>query len=87
MRQEPRSLVLQYLVGIAMRIWLPMRTSLTLGRGFGLGRFITNLNTVSAIDRNTPELSKMLSDFYVSEISLLEDLLSSDLSCWKKSQQ
>jgi hypothetical protein len=82
-RRSPRIFLLQTFLGTVMRFWLPLRTKLTLGKGFGFGNYLTKLNTTTAEKNRDPEVHQVLAKFYKDEVLLLESLLNRDLGDWQ----
>ncbi len=82
-RRLPRSIPFQTVIGTAMRLWLPFRTMITGGKGFGVGDSLSRWNTLPAQSSPLPEAREMLTDFYKDEVRMLEDLLGRDLSAWR----
>ncbi len=86
-RRAPKRLWLQSVIGTGMRFWLPLRTRLTGGKGFGAAALLTGLNTAPAPKSLLPQARRMLADYYRDETLLLEDLLHRDLSAWREAPQ
>jgi len=83
-RRLPKNLFLQNLIAVVMRIWLPLRSKLTGGKGFGIGGFLSKLNSTNATEKISLEEHQMLVEFYSGEILLLEKLLNRNLSSWRE---
>ncbi len=86
-RRMPRSPEVQSVLASLMRLWIPLRTRLTLGRGFGLGSYLTKWNTAPSGKVSMPGVQKMLAEYYADEISLAQSLLGRDLSAWRQAGQ
>ena len=83
-RRMLRFSMLSSVLAVFMRLWIPLRSRVTLGKGLGLGAFLVRWNSLPAERENTPEVRQMLVDYYLDEISLLEGLLGHDLNHWKR---
>lgn len=81
-RRLLKNLFFQNLLGTLMRFWLPLRTKLSGGKGFKIGATLTKWNTAPAENLTSPEVHRMLVDFYRDEIVLLQNLLNRDLRHW-----
>jgi hypothetical protein len=82
-RRSLKSVRFQAVLGAGMRLWLPLRTKLTGGRGFGAGTLLTRWNAAPVEKKPLPEIRNMLADTYKDEVLLLEDLLGRDLRSWR----
>lgn len=83
-RRAVKNLLLQNIYGTAMRLWLPLRTKLTHGKGFGFGGYLIKLNTVTTKKNYiSDEVRQMLISFYKDELLLLESLLNRNLEHWR----
>lgn len=81
-RRLPKNPYFQSLLGTLMHFWLPLQVKLLGGRGFGIATALRRWSTVPAENLISPEVHRMLVDFYRDEIVLLQSLLNRDLQHW-----
>lgn len=81
-RRVIRNYIYHKLITFLMRVWMPARSTLTGGRGFGIYTRYFNWNSRSTKTIISSDVKRELTNFYHDEILLLEEILHRDLSSW-----